>query len=331
LSVQSQPTKGWLRRLAATTTAMAMAAEADSSLVRSEKSRTQRRPFTRSAELLPDWQRRPQDVAGIPGELVDKVLIHLSRSTEAAVVSAESVATALESLGLRQGDGFPTLEAVVRAVCRKAASSGQRPALAAAPAAVTNEKPSCRPEKDTLSEESPARAGVTISARPEPTLPVCGTASRRASASTSNDADQTEGYRQGDVVALAASDPGEDAWGRSTARVREALGLPAPAALAGLMPDWEDDESRSSCALCQRAFVGTHAADAALAGLGVSGARVVWRHHCRCCGVLVCCRCAPHTVELAALGKGAKPVRICNFCHFDITSSAEVARIALVP
>lgn len=102
----------------------------------------------------------------------------------------------------------------------------------------------------------------------------------------------------GVVLALSSSEPPPaESWGRSSQPVRRSLRLPQPVGLQGLLPDWEADDARPTCAVCNKSF------DA-------------WsrrRHHCRCCGVLVCDSCSRGRVTLPA----GPAQRVCSLCEFD--------------
>lgn len=227
--------------------------------------------------------------------LADLVLEEIDDTVRALgeEIPADVIASVLKELGRERDSEGAALSAVVRAVRHKAGFKLAKPPLLA----------SIRAQN----EAKHPKTGEGCSRGKERSMP-----DTRA------------------LVPLAASDPGADNWGKSMVRVRRSLGMPAPAALAGLLPDWEEDTSRTHCPICNREFVGISATTAAMASMGM-GKQVLWRHHCRCCGVLVCCRCSSHVVELAALGKAAKPSRICDFCNFDLMSSAEVAAPALLP
>lgn len=294
-----------------------------------------------SAELLPDWLQKSADAANVPAELESKMARnHIDGQYESLVYNL-TVVQATEPPGFRHGDCLPLLQPVSCGLRPQEAESVRRPALAPASGNASSARATRsggRKPADSLCElVSEPRSPHNALTPAAPTafdwaLPDVSVTGTSACCAVGGAAKATASTRAGTIVALPGEDPGEEAWGRSTARVREALGIPAPAALAGLMPDWEDDSSRCSCAICGRAFVSASVGQAALARLAESENRGgMWRHHCRCCGVLVCCRCASHTVELLALGRDAKPVRICNLCHFDITASSEVARVALVP
>jgi hypothetical protein len=67
---------------------------------------------------------------------------------------------------------------------------------------------------------------------------------------------------------------------------------------------WVDDGRSTSCMLCDGPF------------RQLAGKVVVGRHHCRCCGLIICDKCtAPERRALPAeFGYGAAPQRVCGGC-----------------
>eukprot|EP01006_Ploeotia_vitrea_P008671 TRINITY_DN20761_c0_g2_i1.p1 TRINITY_DN20761_c0_g2~~TRINITY_DN20761_c0_g2_i1.p1 ORF type:complete len:548 (-),score=249.99 TRINITY_DN20761_c0_g2_i1:1396-3039(-) len=71
-----------------------------------------------------------------------------------------------------------------------------------------------------------------------------------------------------------------------------------------VLVEWQDREFVRHCKWCDKAF-----------------GPVVWKHHCRACGMVVCAGCSPHKMLL----RGAtKAERVCSKCHEKIQKSGEV-------
>jgi len=61
-------------------------------------------------------------------------------------------------------------------------------------------------------------------------------------------------------------------------------------------PKWIPDNETDQCMRCDAAFTAANR-----------------RHHCRCCGYVVCHKCSPHKALLPDMGY-KKSVRVCKHC-----------------
>ena len=85
-------------------------------------------------------------------------------------------------------------------------------------------------------------------------------------------------------------------WARRTSD----NGLPSASDLE--QPAWMDDAACTACTLCNAEFT------------------VVRRkHHCRCCGAIVCRLCSPDRAAVPGVSNDAR-VRICASCHTHLSS-----------
>ena len=65
-----------------------------------------------------------------------------------------------------------------------------------------------------------------------------------------------------------------------------------------IVTKWMSNDLAKGCARCGAAF------------------SILWRkHHCRCCGLVVCDRCSQHAVPLPEQQLSAQPVRVCHSCY----------------
>lgn len=126
----------------------------------------------------------------------------------------------------------------------------------------------------------------------------------------------------GRISPQAELDPGMEEWGSTAARVRETAGMPPPAALGGLLPAWEEDTARTSCPICAKRFVSLGIISSLMGAMGIrETGKPRRRHHCRCCGSLVCSKCSQFEAVIPALGQRAGSVRLCCCCALDARRS----------
>jgi hypothetical protein len=287
------------------------------------------RPWT----LLPDWMRTPRDRCSLAPAYVNLV----TRLVRSEVGGKPATPDVVADLVLRLAELPPSrVPPRVKQAWRNIHddSDWERPPdpglvarivaerltlshVEAEPASVEDPRAYMADvERDTVSSIRYARQGRAVSApvgvRRLPLTPPRGAGARSRG-------------NTGTTLLTLATEPADQDFGRSSVRLRSVLQLPPPVALEGLVPDWEADDSRATCPLCGVEFIESGSSASVLAAIGVrsrqGGVRSRRRHHCRCCGVIVCGKCSAFGTELEAMGKESGVSRLCGCCTIDVRAS----------